>query len=83
MIDSQDFKKLVDVLKEFFHSKEEMDVKFDAMNENFNSLRTSVDIYAKKADTYYQEMSVMRHRMERMEEWIKSASQKIGLEYKV
>lgn len=83
MINPQDFKQFVDVLKEFFHSKEEMDVKFDAMNENFNVLRNSVDLYAKKADTYYQEMAVMRHRMERMEEWIQKASQKIGVEYKV
>ena len=83
MITTEDLQKLISGLKEFFYSKEEMDVKFDAMNENFNSLRTSVDAYAKKADTYYQEMAVMRHRMERMEEWILKASQKIGLEYKV
>ena len=83
MLEPQDFKKLTEVLKEFFYSKEEQDVKYDAMNENFNLLRNSVDSYAKKADLYYQEMAVMRHRLERMEDWIQKASQKIGLEYKV
>jgi len=83
MLDTQDFKKLMEVLKEFFYSKEEMDIKFEIVNERVSQLTSSVDAYAKKADTYYQEMAVMRHRLERMEDWIKTASQKIGVEYKV
>jgi hypothetical protein len=31
---------------------------------------------------YHEEMAVMRHRLERMEEWIKQAPAKIGVEYK-
>lgn len=83
MITTEDLQKLISGLKEFFYSKEDMDVKFGELKQGFNSLQTSVDAYAKKADLYYQEMAVMRHRMERMEEWIQKASQKIGVEYKV
>jgi uncharacterized coiled-coil DUF342 family protein len=79
----EDFKKLIEVLKEFFYSKEEMDFKHEELRKDFRNLQNSVDAYAKKADTYYQEMAVMRHKLERMEDWIVKASSKIGVEFKV
>ena len=32
---------------------------------------------------YHEEATVSRSRLERMEEWVKQAAQKIGVEYKV
>ncbi len=48
MLTSEDIKNLIEAQKEAFYTREEMDVKFDAMNQNFSSLQGSVDAYAKK-----------------------------------
>lgn len=79
MLTSDDIKLIIEAEKEVFPTKDD----FSDLRKDFRELQTSVDTYAKKADTYYQEMAVMRHRVERMEEWIQKASQKIGVEYKV
>ena len=61
MLTDQDVKKLTDI----FATREELDTKDDAMHRSFSDLQTSVDAYAKKADTYFQEMSAMRHAIGR------------------
>jgi len=79
MLTSEDIKLLIEAEKEVFPSKDD----FENLRKDFSALQVSVVAYEKKADTYYQEMAVMKHRLERMEDWIVKASQKIGLDYKV
>ena len=50
--------------------------------DDFNNLLTSVDEYAKKADTYFQEMVVTAHKMDRMERWILQLAEKAGVQLK-
>lgn len=37
------------------------------MKKDFVNLQTSVDAYAKKADTYFQEMVMLAHKVDRHE----------------
>ncbi|MBI5913322.1 hypothetical protein HY839_02675 [Candidatus Azambacteria bacterium] len=60
---------------------EQVDVRFEQVDErldhldhqvaglkkDFNDLQTAVDGYAKKADTYFQEMVMLAHKVDRME----------------
>src|SRR3989344_5916140 len=50
--------------------------------DDFNNLLTSVDEYAKKADTYFQEMVVTAHKMDRTERWILQLAEKAGVQLK-
>ena len=50
--------------------------------DDFNNLLTSVDEYAKKADTYFQEMVITAHKMDRMERWILQLAEKVGVQLK-
>ena len=50
--------------------------------DDFNNLLTSVDNYAKKADTYFQEMVVLAHKVDRMERWILQLAEKAGVQLK-
>jgi len=75
MLTTEDIKKLTEV----FATREELDTKFDAMHQSFSDLQTAVDVYAQKADTYFQEMAAMRHALNRHEEWIKKIAEKVGL----
>jgi len=52
---------------EIFATKEELKeaVKNLSTKEDFNKLLTAVDSYAKKADTYFQEMVMLSHKVNR------------------
>ena len=47
------------------------------------NLLGAIDVYAAKADAYFQEMVMMSHNMDRHEKWIKQLADKLGvkLEY--
>jgi hypothetical protein len=51
--------------------------------EDFSQLQTSVDGLAKLTKDYYEEVIVLRGKVERMEKWIQDASLKLGLKYEV
>ena len=51
--------------------------------ENFSQLQTSVDGLAKLTKDYYEEVTVLRGKVERMEKWIQDAALKLGLKYEV
>lgn len=42
-------------------------------------LTTSLDAYAKKADTYFQEMVVLSHKVDRHEKWFHQIAEKLGI----
>ena len=51
--------------------------------ENFSQLQTSVDGLAKLTKDYYEEVTMLRGKVERMEKWIQDAAPKLGLKYEV
>ena len=79
MLDKEDIKKLIEV----FATRDEIDKRFDEVRQDFSDLQTSVDAYAKKADTYFQEMLMLGRKVDRHEKWIQQIAEKVGvtLEY--
>jgi len=75
MLTIEDIQNLIKAEKEVFTTKED----FANLEKMFSNLQSSVDAYAKKADTYFQEMTAMRHALNRHEEWIKKIAEKVGL----
>jgi len=47
--------------------------------EDFNNLQTSVDAYAQKADTYFQEMLMLANKVDRHEKWLHQVADKLGI----
>jgi len=70
------------LLKETFTTQKDLEDFRKEMRESFVDLQTSVDNYAKKADTYFQEMVMLSHKVDRMEKWIYQIAKKVGLELK-
>jgi len=66
---------------EIFATKEDLKeaVKNLSTKEDFNKLLTAVDSYAKKADTYFQEMVMLSHKVDRNEKWIQQLADKLGI----
>lgn len=81
MLTDEDIKKLIEV----FATREEVATKIDLeeIRKDFSDLQTSVDAYAQKADTYFQEMVMLTHKVDRHEKWIQQIADKLGvkLEY--
>jgi uncharacterized coiled-coil DUF342 family protein len=65
---NEDLTELIKYLDEKFTR---IDQRFDEMKKDFVNLQTSVDAYAKKADTYFQEMVMLAHKVDRHEKWIR------------
>ena len=47
--------------------------------EDFNHMLTAVDEYAKKANTYFQEMVALSHKVNRIEKWVQQIADKVGI----
>ncbi|OGE76791.1 MAG: hypothetical protein A3C85_03390 [Candidatus Doudnabacteria bacterium RIFCSPHIGHO2_02_FULL_48_21] len=75
MLTTEDIQKLIEAEREVFTTKED----FARIEQMFSNLQSSVDAYAKKADTYFQEMSAMRHALKRHEEALQKIAQKVGI----
>ena len=73
---NQDFSELIKYLDEKFIN---IDKRFDGVKKDFVDLQTSLDAYAKKADTYFQEMVMLSHKVDRMEKWIHQIAEKVGI----
>jgi uncharacterized coiled-coil DUF342 family protein len=73
---NEDFTELIKYLDEKFTR---IDQRFDEMKKDFVNLQTSVDAYAKKADTYFQEMVMLAHKVDRHEKWIRQIAEKLGI----
>lgn len=77
---SDKFSKLFQI----FATKE--DIKEAMINlpnkEDFNSLQTSIDSYAKKSDMYFQEMLLLANKIDRQEKWIHQLAEKMGVQLK-
>lgn len=79
MLTTEDIQKLIEAEKEVFTTKEDL----EELKQMFSNLQSSVDAYAKRADTYFQEMVALSHKVNRHEKWIQQIAEKLGvkLEY--
>ena len=50
-----------------------------ADKSDINDLLNAVDAYAKKADTYFQEMVMLSHKVDRHEKWFHLVAEKLGI----
>ena len=64
------FENSLQAQQTLFASREELEERFAKINKSISSMHTAVDGYAKKADTYFQEMVVLTHQVRRLEKWI-------------
>jgi len=79
MLDDKDIQKIIEANREVFPSKEDFEGFKDEIKQSFSDLQTSVDEYAKKADTYFQEMVMLTHKVDRLEKWIQQIAEKVGM----
>ena len=85
----KDFSEIIEYLDKRFSKTDEKLIELDegmkdvkermATKEDFNNLQTAVDAYAKKADTYFQEMVMLSHKVNRLEKWIQEIAEKVGI----
>jgi len=79
---NKDFSELIQYLDKKFNN---IDSKLDNLQESkadksdFNNLMNAVDNYAKKADTFFQEMVMLAHKVDKLEKWIHQIAQKVGI----
>ncbi len=77
MLTNEDIQKLIEV----FATKDDLKeaVRDLTTKSDFNELMTAVDAYAKKADTYFQEMVMLSHKVDRHEKWLHLVAEKLGI----
>ncbi len=63
----------------------DLDNKLRNLQENkadksdVNDLMNAIDTYAKKADTYFQEMLILAQKVDRHEKWMHQIAEKLGI----
>jgi uncharacterized coiled-coil DUF342 family protein len=72
----EDFSELIQYLDDKFREAE--NERADIRNE-VKDLRGAVDAYAKKADTYFQEMVMLAHKVDRHEKWFRQVAEKLDI----
>ena len=77
-----DFSELIQYLDEKFFK---IDAQLSDIKENkadksdVGELLTEIDAYAQKADTYFQEMVMLSHKVDRHEKWLQEIAEKLGI----
>ncbi len=61
------FPELIEYLDQKFIS---IDRRFEAMEERFIESQRGLDVYAKRADEYFQEMKLLTRQVDRHDRWI-------------
>ncbi|MFH1509949.1 MAG: hypothetical protein ABID67_02275 [Candidatus Nealsonbacteria bacterium] len=74
----KDFSELIGYLDERF-TKIENQLENKADKSDIRVLSDGVDAYAKRADTYFQEMVMLAHKVDKLEKWVHQLAEKIGL----
>ncbi len=72
----EDFSELIEYLDGKFREAE--NERADIRNE-VKDLQGAVDAYAKKADTYFQEMVALSHKVDRHEKWLRQVAEKLDI----
>ncbi|MDO8443501.1 MAG: hypothetical protein Q7S78_00725 [Candidatus Azambacteria bacterium] len=76
---NNDFSELIQYLDDKFTG---VDKRLAELDNNFNKLTNAVDAYAQKADTYFQEMVMLSHKVDRHEKWLLEIAEKLGIKLK-
>jgi uncharacterized coiled-coil DUF342 family protein len=79
MLTQEDIKKIIKAQRGVFATKEDFDSFQEKMIKSFSNQQIAVDKYAKKADTYFQEMVMLSHKLEQHEKWFHQVAEKLGL----
>jgi ATP phosphoribosyltransferase regulatory subunit HisZ len=68
-------------LAKVFATKEDLKEAVSELSTktDFNNLLGAVDAYAKKADSYFQEMVMLSHKVDRHEKWLHLVAEKLGI----
>ncbi len=74
----EDFSELIQYLDERF-TKIENQLETKAEKADVQDLTSVVDAYAKKADTYFQEMLMLAQKVDRHEKWLRQVAEKLGI----
>lgn len=67
------------LLQEIFATKEDLEAFREEVRKSFSNLHTAIDGYAKKVDTYAQEMIMLAHKVDRHEKWLHQIADKLGI----
>ena len=81
MLEERDIERLAQVLVTRIELHET--VENLATKEDINRLLNAIDAYAHKADTFFQEMVMLSHKVDRHEKWILQLAEKLGVTLKV
>lgn len=79
MITDEDIQKIIKAERAVFPSKIDFEQFRDEIRKDFSELQTAVDAYAKKADSYFQEMLILSHKVDRHEKWLLQIAEKLGI----
>jgi len=79
MFTNEDIQNLIKAQEEVFATKEDLEKLKEDIRSDISNLQISIDAYAKKADTYFQEMVMLSHKIDRHEKWFQQVAEKIGI----
>lgn len=79
MLSNEDIQNLIKAQKEVFATKEDLEGLKEDIRSDISNLQSAVDTYAKKADTFFQEMVALSHKVDRHEKWIQQLATKLGI----
>jgi len=74
-------KRFEKLYKRFYGVKEVLgEIKNEMATKNdIHQLMMAIDSYAKRSDTYFQEMVMLSHKVDRHERWFQLFADKLGL----
>ena len=75
----EDTQKIIKANQRAFATKEDLELFKESIIEALSDLQKSVDNYTKRADTYFQEMVLLSHKIDRHEKWLLSIAEKLGM----
>lgn len=78
MLEEQDIQRLAQV----FATKAELQAAVSNLLAKNDEILNAIDAYANKADTYFQEMVMLSHKVDRHERWILQLAEKLGVTLK-
>ena len=83
MITQKDIQNIITAEREVFATKQELSEMREEMRTEFSTLTKAVDAYSQKAETFFQELVMTNHKVERHEKWLHQIAEKLNvkLEY--
>ena len=81
MLEDKDVQKLIEVFitREEFNEAISNLVTTKEFRKAMSELHSAIDAYAKKVDTYAQEMLMLAHKIDRHEKWLHQIAEKLGI----